>query len=131
MFVFQLGPVFTLYITGTRMTYLMDEEDYNKYFMQSQHVDFQKAVHLFVANAGNLECNMFVIFIVSTSSNRWFQSDLTDTSGTNGDDLAFGGLLCGDVSMLNVIRSAGASCEISVHYMTQNCVLTYRCEQYS
>lgn len=34
------------------MTYLTEEEHYNKYFMQSEFVDFQKAVHLFVANAG-------------------------------------------------------------------------------
>lgn len=38
------------------MTYLMDEEDYKKYFMQSEYVDFQKAVHLFVANAGTFDC---------------------------------------------------------------------------
>lgn len=49
---FQMGPVFTLYIAGNRMTYLTEEEDYNKYFMQSEHVDFQKAVFLFVAKAG-------------------------------------------------------------------------------
>ena len=44
--------MFTLYIAGKRMTYLTEEDDYNKYFMQSEYVDFQKAVHLFVANAG-------------------------------------------------------------------------------
>jgi len=53
--------VYTLYIGGKRMTYLTDEEDYNKYFMQSQHVDFQKAVHLFVANAGKYSGNLISV----------------------------------------------------------------------
>ncbi|KAF6030541.1 CYP39A1 [Bugula neritina] len=56
----KLGPVYTLYIGGKRMTYLTDEEDYNKYFMQSQHVDFQKAVHLFVANAASIPSESFL-----------------------------------------------------------------------
>ncbi|XP_067931990.1 24-hydroxycholesterol 7-alpha-hydroxylase-like [Watersipora subatra] len=61
----ELGPVFTLYITGNRMTYLTEEEDYSKYFLQSEYVDFQKAVHLFVANAADISSESFMTYHTS------------------------------------------------------------------
>lgn len=70
----QLGPVFTLYIAGKRMTYLTEEEDYNKYFIQSEYVDFQKAVHLFVANAGKFSDGHFNPFCFNVTTVNTYSS---------------------------------------------------------
>lgn len=48
---YQMGSVYTLYVAGERLTFLMDTEVFHHFF-QSTNVDFQKAVQNPVQNVG-------------------------------------------------------------------------------
>ena len=48
---FQLGPVYTLYVVGERLTFVTEPEDFG-YFFNSSDVDFQHAVQDAVMNIG-------------------------------------------------------------------------------
>ena len=58
---FQMGPVFTLYMTGKRMTFVTEPEDFHHFF-QSDKVDFQKALQEPVQNVGKL-CLMWTFYM--------------------------------------------------------------------
>ena len=53
---FQLGPVYTLYVAGERLTFVTEPEDFG-YFFNSSDVDFQHAVQDAVMNIGQYLCS--------------------------------------------------------------------------
>eukprot|EP00117_Sycon_ciliatum_P021447 scpid10192/ scgid18794/ 24-hydroxycholesterol 7-alpha-hydroxylase; Cytochrome P450 39A1; Oxysterol 7-alpha-hydroxylase len=54
----RLGDVFTIHAAGRRMTFLMDPDD-THIFMQSDALDFQKAVQPFTSKAAGLPAKSF------------------------------------------------------------------------
>lgn len=50
-FIFQLGPLFSLYLAGDTLTFLFDSKEY-RIFFESENVDFLKTVQEPVERAG-------------------------------------------------------------------------------
>lgn len=51
IFFFQLGPLFSLYLAGDTLTFLLEPKHYRVFF-ESEYVDFLKAVEEPVERAG-------------------------------------------------------------------------------
>ncbi|KAL3882259.1 hypothetical protein ACJMK2_028621 [Sinanodonta woodiana] len=60
----QLGPIFTLYVAGERMTFLTEWDDFPNFF-QSSNVDFQKGVQSSVQNVAAVSEKSFFQFHTS------------------------------------------------------------------
>ncbi|XP_013405648.2 24-hydroxycholesterol 7-alpha-hydroxylase-like [Lingula anatina] len=54
----KLGPLFTIYVTGKRLTFVTEQEDF-KHFFQSPNVDFQQAVQQPVKNTASVKEESF------------------------------------------------------------------------
>ena len=61
---FQLGPVYTLYVAGERLTFVTEPEDFG-YFFNSSDVDFQHAVQDAVMNIGQYKFKTMLLAIHS------------------------------------------------------------------